>query len=165
MISLLLVCTDSPEMLSREAMRTNSFLSNSTTPHTQHLLWCKQTTNQYIYVAGNSNHSGEPLAPTSSEMVSLHSPNSGTASWASLPMQHHHQLQRASPPPLPLSSQLSPGGYNPSAGFMHSQPRGQPFYTWYWPSLHCFTAVLWTVNTSRQVLLERYFKRLYCTRS
>ncbi|KAG8279827.1 Paired box protein Pax-3 [Homalodisca vitripennis] len=79
--------------------------------------------------SGNSNHSGqEPLVPTSSEMVPLHSPNSGATTWASLPMAtQHHQLQRASPTPLPLS----PGGYNSSAGFVPSQPRGQPFYAWY----------------------------------
>uniref|UniRef100_A0A1B6CDH9 Paired domain-containing protein n=1 Tax=Clastoptera arizonana TaxID=38151 RepID=A0A1B6CDH9_9HEMI len=82
--------------------------------------------------SGNSNSGNEPMA-TNSEMVPMHSPNSGTASWVNLPMasHHHHQLQRVGSPPALLSSPMSPGGYNP--GFVPSQPRAhpQPFYAWY----------------------------------
>lgn len=76
------------------------------------------------------------MVATSSDMVSLNSPNSGSTTWATLPMApshpQHHQLQRASPPPL-LGNPLSPSaGYN--SGFVAApQARGhpQPFYGWY----------------------------------
>lgn len=87
--------------------------------------------------SGNSNNSGpEHMVATSSDMVSLNSPNNGATTWATLPMApshpQHHQLQRASPPPL-LGNPLSPSaGYN--SGFVPApQTRAHPqtFYSWY----------------------------------
>ncbi|XP_039275495.1 protein gooseberry-like isoform X1 [Nilaparvata lugens] len=88
-------------------------------------------------IIGNSSSSGQEAMTPSHDMVSLNSPNSGSNTWATLPMtsshsHHHHQLQRASPPPM-LGNPLSPSsGYN--TGFVTApQSRGHPQHFYSWP--------------------------------